>query len=40
MSGEVDAKGTLAAEPKGTLPADTYAIMVRVGGKNVFYAEP
>jgi hypothetical protein len=25
---------------QGTLPADTYAIMVRVGGKNVFYAEP
>jgi len=24
----------------GTLPADTYAIMVRVGDKNVFYAEP
>ncbi|OHB77105.1 MAG: hypothetical protein A2Z25_11895 [Planctomycetes bacterium RBG_16_55_9] len=24
----------------GTLPTDTYAIMVRVGGKNVFYAEP
>ena len=25
---------------QGTLPAGTYAIMVRVGGKNVFYAEP
>ena len=25
---------------QGTLPADTYAVMVRVGGKNVFYAEP
>ena len=25
---------------QGILPADTYAIMVRVGGKNVFYAEP
>lgn len=25
---------------QGTLPADTYAIMVRVGDKNVFYAEP
>lgn len=25
---------------QGTLPANTYAIMVRVGGKNVFYAEP
>jgi hypothetical protein len=25
---------------QGTLPPDSYAIMVRVGGKNVFYAEP
>lgn len=25
---------------QGTLSADTYAIMVRVGGKNVFHAEP
>jgi len=25
---------------QGTLPADTYAVMVRVGGKNVFYVEP
>jgi hypothetical protein len=25
---------------QGTLPGNTYAIMVRVGGKNVFYAEP
>jgi len=25
---------------QGALPADTYAIMAHVGGKNVFYAEP
>lgn len=25
---------------QGTLPAGTYAVMVRVGDKNVFYAEP
>ena len=25
---------------QGPLSADTYAIMVHVGGKNVFYAEP
>ncbi len=25
---------------QGTLPADTYAVMFRVGAKNVFYAEP
>jgi len=25
---------------QGTLPADSYAIMLRVGNKNVFYAEP
>ena len=25
---------------EGILPAETYAIMARVGGKNVFYAEP
>ena len=24
----------------GTLPAGTYAVMVRVGNKNVFYAKP
>jgi hypothetical protein len=25
---------------QGTLPANTFAVMVRVGGKNVFCAEP
>jgi hypothetical protein len=25
---------------QGTLPADTYAVMSRVGDKNVFYAKP
>jgi hypothetical protein len=25
---------------QGTLPADTYAVMLRVGDKNVFYAKP
>ena len=25
---------------QGVLPVDTYTIMVRVGGKNVFYVEP
>lgn len=25
---------------QGTLPADTYAAMFRVGDKNIFYAEP
>ena len=25
---------------QGTLPVDTYAVMARVGDKNVFYAKP
>ena len=27
-------------QQQGTLPADTYAVMFRVGAKKVFYAEP